>query len=237
MDWREKHGQIITDFLYYMNNITSRYVLKGGTALKMCYKLDRFSEDIDLDGTNGNQIITICQKFSKKYGYSMRVAKNTDTVKRCMINYNGIKPMKVELSARKKEILEDETVVIDGIRTYTIDIMTELKVSAYQQRDKIRDLYDIAFLINNYYDELEKATKRILRTALEYKGIEHLDYIISTQKDELINQNSLEDAFLKAYEKVGLLTTAEEQKVLQEYVADNEKKYDEEAEDDEEYCR
>lgn len=214
MDWREKHGQVIDSFLSFMNGITDRYILKGGTALQKCYNLTRFSEDIDLDGSNGNQIITICQNYCKNNGFSLRIAKNTDTVKRFMIDYNGIKPLKIELSSRRKSIPEEDTIIINGIKTYTINVMTELKVSAYQQRDKIRDLFDITFIINNYYNDLEKGTKRILRNALEYKGLEHFDYIISTQKDELINQDILASSFLEAYEKVGLLATSKEKEVF-----------------------
>lgn len=49
-DWREQHGVVISLFLKYLNSQTDDFVLKGGTALMTCYKLDRFSEDIDLDG-------------------------------------------------------------------------------------------------------------------------------------------------------------------------------------------
>lgn len=208
MDWREQHGKIIKDFLEFMNKETSNYILKGGTCLAQCYNLDRFSEDIDLDG-KGNQIIDICKKFAEKYGFECREAKNTDTVKRCMIHYGGIKPLKIEMSARRVHIPEEEVTTINGIRAYVIDTMAMLKTSAYQQRDKIRDLYDVTFIINNYYDQLSSSTKALMQNALQYKGLEHFDYIISNQKDELINIDILAENFLKAYEKVGLLLDKE----------------------------
>ena len=46
-DWREPHGKAIVLFMRYLNANTQDYVLKGGTALYLCYKLDRFSEDIN----------------------------------------------------------------------------------------------------------------------------------------------------------------------------------------------
>ena len=44
------HKKVIIDFLNYLNSQTDQFILKGGTALMLCYGLNRFSEDIDLDG-------------------------------------------------------------------------------------------------------------------------------------------------------------------------------------------
>lgn len=49
-DWRPEHGKTIYSFLEYLNKRSDNFILKGGTALLTCYELDRFSEDIDLDG-------------------------------------------------------------------------------------------------------------------------------------------------------------------------------------------
>lgn len=114
MDWRTKHGEVLTNFLQFLNKQTNQYILKGGTALAQCYGLNRFSEDIDLDG-RGDLILDICENFCKKNGYEYRIEKDTDTVKRCMIHYGDIKPLKVEMSARRQTIAKEETVCIHGI--------------------------------------------------------------------------------------------------------------------------
>ncbi|MDR1620560.1 MAG: nucleotidyl transferase AbiEii/AbiGii toxin family protein, partial [Clostridiales bacterium] len=84
--WRVRHGQIILDFITFLNTETENYILKGGTALYLCYNLDRFSEDIDLDGRAGG-LAQLVEKFCNKNGYIFRIVKNTETVERCMINY------------------------------------------------------------------------------------------------------------------------------------------------------
>lgn len=53
-DWKMKHRGIMVLFLRFINNLSSDFILKGGTALMLCYSLDRFSEDIDLNGFNPN---------------------------------------------------------------------------------------------------------------------------------------------------------------------------------------
>ena len=47
-NWQKAHGHTIKDFLRFLNNQTDRFILKGGTALAQCYKLPRFSEDIEV---------------------------------------------------------------------------------------------------------------------------------------------------------------------------------------------
>ena len=82
-----------------------------------------------------------------------------------------------------------------------------MKASAYSGRDKIRDLYDICFICNNYWNELSEDVKSFIRIAIEYKGLEQFEYIIKDQKDELIDNKKLEDDFLKMYDKLGILSS------------------------------
>lgn len=154
--------------------------------------------------------------FAKKNNYSYNVNKDTDTVKRFMIHYTEqySKPLKVEISYRRKHIGEDEITNINGIEVYTINSLCYMKSSAYQARDKIRDLYDVCFLCNNYWESLSEGAINALRTSVEYKGIEQFDYIIRVQSDELIDSEKLADDFLKMYDKLGLLYTDEEKTSL-----------------------
>ena len=212
--WKEKHKQIIEDFLLYMNKITDKYYLKGGTSLMECYELNRFSEDIDLDSVDKNSIFKIVSNFCEKYNYSYRLAKDTDFVKRFMINYGGKdeygdKPLKIEISYRKKEINKDDVTKVNGINVYNINNLALMKANAYTSRDKIRDLFDVVFIVNHKYDELNSFVLKTLRNALEQKGVEQFDYIVTTQNDDLINEDLLELEFLEAFDKLGLITNEE----------------------------
>ena len=132
-----------------------------------------------------------------------------------MIHYrDGSKPLKVEISYRNKVILPDTYQKVNGISVYTIDRLAQLKASAYQGRDKIRDLYDVCFICNNYYSELSESTQNLIRDALSFKGFEHFDYIVNTQSDPLIDKNQLAEDYLKMYDKLDLLYTSDEKKTL-----------------------
>ncbi|MCL2202615.1 MAG: nucleotidyl transferase AbiEii/AbiGii toxin family protein [Defluviitaleaceae bacterium] len=170
-DWRKQHGKIIASFMEYLNALPAHFVLKGGTALYLCYNLDRFSEDIDLDGREKG-LLTAVNDFCDKNGYAYRIAKDTHMVERCFIHYGRNKhPLKIEASYRRVKIPAHEVETINGIRVYGIEPLCVMKTTAYAGRDKIRDLYDIAFICNNYYDRLSPPTVALLRNAVEHKGI------------------------------------------------------------------
>lgn len=137
---------------------------------------------------------------------SLRIAKDTDTVKRVFISYGNSEEnrLKVEVSYRKKTIALNETTRINGITVYSIDRLAAMKTIAYMGRDRIRDLYDIAFICNNYFEQLSASTKNDLTDAFGYKGLEAFDYLIQTEQDPLINKEKLAEDFLKTWDKLEL---------------------------------
>ncbi|WP_289164131.1 nucleotidyl transferase AbiEii/AbiGii toxin family protein [uncultured Parasutterella sp.] len=207
--WQLLHGRFIHSFLLLLNKQTDQFVLKGGTALSICYGLNRFSEDIDLDGRK-QDIKEIVRRFSTQHNIKFRIAKDTPTVKRCLMDYgNPLHPLKIEVSYRNRDLDISEAAKdwtkINGINVYTIDALARMKAMAYQGRDKIRDLYDLSFICNNYYEKLSYPTRATIRDTLSYKGIEQFDYLVATQNDPLIDKDKLADGFLKMHEKLGLL--------------------------------
>lgn len=216
MSWKKEHRYVINTFLEYLNKESKDFVLKGGTALMKCYKLDRFSEDIDLDSTNSN-LIKYVDAFTKKMNYSYRIAKDTDTVKRFFISYNNTsKPLKVELSLRKSYIKPQTINTINNILVYSIEEIFKMKIMAFSGRDKIRDLYDIVYIYRSHKDQLSENSIDNLRIALEYKGIDHFDYLVKTQSDELIDIDKLTDSYLDMYMDLELLSSKEEKEQMQE---------------------
>lgn len=122
-------------------------------------------------------------------------------MQRVFINYGKLDtPLKVEVSHRIRTVDPESIAVIDGIKTYTISELCELKASAYQNRD----LYDLTFIIEHHYDELTKSAIKAAQCALEYKDVGQFDYLTQTQHDPLIDIDELADSFLNALDKVGL---------------------------------
>jgi hypothetical protein len=89
-----------------------------------------------------------------------------------------------------------------------------MKTSAYAGRDKIRDLYDVTFICNNFIDRLSPPTVALIRSAVEHKGIAQFDYVVRDQPDELIDNDKLAADFLMMYDCLGLLSEEDERNLL-----------------------
>lgn len=199
-----EHKKLERSFLNYLGK-DIMFVLKGGTALMFCYGLDRMSEDLDFDSINPNSsMIKKVDSFCKKYDYDYVIKKDTETVQRCNIHVSSNEYLKIETSYRKSNIDDSGITVVNGIKTYTIDFLANFKANAYAMRDTIRDLYDISFIINNFWDSLSDSTKRNFQDILSYKGLEQYDYVIHQQKDALVDNEKMLKDFLRAYDRLNI---------------------------------
>lgn len=210
---RNRHLQVIKEFLGFINSDDNNpFILKGGTALSLCYGLNRFSEDIDLDARSEKEksFFKKIDSFCSHSEFSYRIGKDTSTVQRAFINYGSSgNPLKIEVSYRRMYIPDGITVKKNDIQVYSINELTRLKSAAYLGRDKIRDMYDVSYICTHYYNELDQSAKDALHAAFEMKELDQFDYIVQTQEDPLIDTNVLEDMFLESFEVLGLLSPEE----------------------------
>lgn len=173
------------------------FVLKGGTALMLCYGLNRYSDDIDLDSCKDMDIMK-CMKNPGYPVWNVRIAKDTPTVFRVMLDYGaqtmigGTYPLKIEVSSRNKKLLENniyKPVLVKGITVYSIETIAAMKVATFGQRDKIRDFYDIGFLLKDYPGIFDRNQLIAILENISFKGLDILSILL---KDEF-NQYNLGD--------------------------------------------
>ena len=203
---KEDLFSVICDFLTFLNAMTTDFILKGDASLRLCCGLDRCVDNIELDSINKN-IESIVHCFCTENNYIYRIIKETKTTKKYRIHptNNSHHPLTITISYHKKKIDMNKTNYIKGVRVYTVDELFGMKMNAYNNRDKISDLYDVIYITKNYYDELQEAKLDMLRDILSYKGLEHLDYLISNQRDKHINNEQLIRDFSEVLEKLNLL--------------------------------
>lgn len=138
-------------------------VLKGGTALQLCYGLDRFSEDLDFDCAKSLNLEPAIKDVFTHLGKSkpqlraptVSIKKDTDTVKRYRVVYAGGMNLKIETSLRGTPDDHDIT-EINGILTYKIGKLIQQKLSALYGRTAARDLHDVVYLYENFLDDFGK---------------------------------------------------------------------------------
>lgn len=139
-------------------DISKDVILHGGTSIWRCYKGNRFSEDIDVYMAKDNKLINTILANLEKKDFSIIKKKTTQNSFYSKLEYNR-RVVRFEVIFKKplpKKILK-EYHTIDGnyITIFTLDELSLIKekIHAYRNRRKIRDLYDIFFLMRYIQDK------------------------------------------------------------------------------------
>ncbi|MEK6841422.1 MAG: nucleotidyl transferase AbiEii/AbiGii toxin family protein [Nanoarchaeota archaeon] len=133
-------------------NFFPNAIIHGGTAIWRCYNGNRFSGDIDVYLTKDDKKINNFFKSLEKKGFRIikkRIKENSlyseirisDTPIRFEATFQTKKP-----SLKRYETSESFFI---NVLTLSIEELIIEKVNAYLKRRKIRDLYDIFFLLDN----------------------------------------------------------------------------------------
>lgn len=183
-------------------------VLKGGTALLLCYGLNRFSEDLDFDSPRKFNIAGRIERIFSHMSSSheLKIVKDTETVQRIKSHYHGVagdRLLKIETSFRSPPD-ESRVTVIDGIRTYTIEALIEQKIDALKNRTAARDLFDLAFLAKNHIDDFSANLKA--RLALLIQDIDALEqrFEDAFEEDEILATEDLSTLILQLSESLSI---------------------------------
>ena len=144
-------------------------VMHGGTAIWRCYEGNRFSEDIDMYIKKNKEIINSLFKDLERKGFSVskkRIKENSlySTLKfnNTIVRFEAL--FKTIKNSFLKEYETSEGNLIN-ILTLTPEDLMEEKINAYLKRKKVRDLYDIFFLLR--YIENNKKIKEKLKIFIE----------------------------------------------------------------------
>lgn len=154
--------------------VFSNAVLHGGTSIWRCYHGNRFSEDIDLYIPRDNQKINLLFENLSKKGFTIEKKKIGERSLYSTLRWNTTR-IRCEALFKKVKSSLHEYEKVDGnfLTVYTLtpeELITE-KVPTYLKRLKVRDLYDIFFLlrytqnigqISSYLQELLRKFKKPL---------------------------------------------------------------------------
>ena len=180
-------------------------VLKGGTALLLAYDLDRFSEDLDFDSTKAFNLEKRINDSAKKSNVKVDkilLKKDTSTTKRYVVNYTseqGRRRLKIETSLRTKEIDEEDTTIINGIRVYKLQKLIGQKLDAGKNRSKVRDLYDLNYLSENYSHSFSEQQKEQLAEFAKNPDSLVSRYSQNHSEDNILKDRPLDDLALNIH--------------------------------------
>lgn len=160
---------IIIEELY---NFLPDAIIHGGTAIWRCYNGNRFSEDVDVYLKKDiNKIEEFFISLERK-GFKIIKKRIKENSIYSELNFQSISVRFEATFQTKKSVFKKyETSESIFINIYTLspeDLIFE-KISAYLKRLKIRDLYDIYFLLN-FIEDKRKIDKELKRLIYEFKN-------------------------------------------------------------------
>jgi predicted nucleotidyltransferase component of viral defense system len=154
-------------------NSFSNAIVHGGTALWRCYGSNRFSEDIDVylplnvkEANLENFINTlkrkdfVVNKFKKTNNSIFAKFSYLNVVVRFEAVFKNIK----DFITKNFEMSDGTSIIVNTLQPE--EIIKE-KVSAYIKRKKIRDLYDIFFLLK-FVEDKEKIKTMLIKFLKEF---------------------------------------------------------------------
>ncbi len=203
-DEQQEHTEVMTSLCqsFLQNNMPM--VLKGGTALKLCYGLNRFSEDLDFDSdkplnleTTINLVFTHLGK-SKAHLRNPEITrkKDTATVRRYRIIYGDGKNLKLETSFRQVPA-DEELTEINGILTYKINLLIDQKMKALTGRTAARDLHDVIYLYEHYSSEFGEESRLGLKDLYDNQSAILSEYNPAYEEDNILSTEDLLNDYMK----------------------------------------
>jgi predicted nucleotidyltransferase component of viral defense system len=153
--------------------IFDKAILHGGTSIWRCYAGNRFSEDIDVYIPRDEKRINIFFDNLKKEGFVVhkkKVGKNSLysnlEFNRTFVRFEALFKKSLPIGS----LSEYEKIDGNLITVYTLlpeELIME-KVSAYLKRHKVRDIYDIFFLLR-YVEDKKKISKELKKLIKQFK--------------------------------------------------------------------
>ena len=168
---RERHRQIarlqdiIVETLY---RIFPRAVLHGGTAIWRCYSGNRFSEDVDAYIEKNIEKVERLLEELERGGFRVIKRRMTQNSIYCVLSLERTS-VRFEAVFKKVNGIIREYETYEGslfnVFTLTPEEIVREKIGAYLQRRKIRDLYDIFFMLRHVAEKerLKPELGRLLR--------------------------------------------------------------------------
>jgi len=162
-------------------------VFEGGSMLRLCYGLNRYSVDLDfslIKEINLDEFFKKCKDYLEK-NYKIKDAANKFyTILFELSSPHYPRSLKIEIRKERKKVKIEEAIAYSRysniqvlVKTISLSSMMNLKIRSFIDRGEIRDCFDIEFLLKRgiRLDAPPEVLKRVL-TRIE--GLTKRDYTV-----------------------------------------------------------
>lgn len=158
--------------------LLTNLVFTGGTMLRLCWGLARYSVDLDFWVTKSLDFRKLFNDLRNALAENYTITDSANKLRTILIelrNPSYPRSLKIEIRKELKKIKSRESISFSKhssiqvkLRTVSLESMMEAKIEAFLNRKEIREIYDIEFLFKRGIP-LE-ANKEKLVLMLKYIG-------------------------------------------------------------------
>jgi len=188
MDIFQKHEAFEIEVLDKMNSakVLEPLVFGGGTMLRLCHELNRYSVDLDfwfIKRTSERKYFDILLKvFAKDYEISdAEIKHNTLLFELRSAEYP--KRLKIEIRRELKQCDYQKKIAFSKsttrqvlVKAHTLEQTMKNKIQAFLDREEIRDCFDIEFLIRRGVDIPVRPEREIIVLQNKIKKFKDIDF-------------------------------------------------------------
>jgi len=165
--------------------ILDRLVFTGGTMLRLCYGLNRFSADLDfwvIKEIDFKKLFTDIHDCLSQFYIVKDATEKFFTLLFEIKSPSYLKNLKIEIRREVKKVKTELTIAYSKYSNIQVLLnavspgdMMKAKIEAFLKRGEIRDVFDIEFLFKKGVDikESKEVVKRILK---KIESLSPLDY-------------------------------------------------------------
>ena len=184
-----KQEQFEMEILETLNSskLLDNLVLGGGTMLRLCYGLNRFSVDLDFWVVKKISFDGLFKKFKNCFKEKYTITDSANKFYTLLFELKSKdypRSIKIEIRKEKKDISTEQTIAYSRysniqvlLKAVSLKDMMTAKIDAFLNRKEIRDIFDMEFLIKKGIEP--DAPRNRLQKVL--KGIDSLkrsDYTV-----------------------------------------------------------
>jgi predicted nucleotidyltransferase component of viral defense system len=202
-----KQEQFELEVLDRLNSkrLLNNLVFTGGTMLRLCFGLNRFSVDLDfwiIKRLNQPKLFKDLKESLTQF-YTLRDAANKfNTILLELKSRDYPRSLKIEIRKETKKIVPEQTIAYSPysnaqvfLQVVSLADMMRAKIEAFLNRKEVRDAFDIEFLVKKGIplDVPDETLKRILKdiealTPVDYK-VKLGSLLEAPQRRYYINEN------------------------------------------------
>lgn len=208
------------ELLDYLNSgkFLEKLIFVGGTMLRLCYGLNRFSIDLDfwvIKKLNFPKFFENLEKFLRERYAIKDSANKYYTILFEIKSPDYPRSLKIEIRKEKKKIRYEKMIAFSKfsntqvlVNSIKLQDMMEFKIKSFLEREEIRDCFDIEFLLRRGIPlKINKKSAEKLIEKIE--GLTKIDYKVKLgailekkDRDYYLNKNF---EFLKSVIKTKII--------------------------------